>query len=322
MKNIGASVFISSGYKAIVSGVYSNTTSRYIEIAIREVTEPSEGAYGLPNMPFAEVNVMAAVGSWFRAAVTKSRVNPSNSDQLLITLDRGWSYERSGSAQPDTYTAPINGGLIVWAGVPAAAREASSWAKAANTVLYGTIKNTTGGIVKDFADEFVVAAKSPESLTVAVGSGALITALGAEYSEDQDFILVPGFAAQGETGFKKMARLYLDSISAEVKAVYGAASESFTATFNSYSAIHAVNNTITAESAKALVAGRRVWFSGTLTGTALEASTDYYIKAITGTGTALDPYVFTIALTPTGDAVDLTAAEDPGATITLTTKAA
>ena len=209
--------------RGVVTGTYSDTTTRIIDVVVEKVA----GTLNLPPFP----NQPTCLGSFQASSgfvgigIVTSKVDPDNSNQMIITVDRGYIYELWGASQPETYNAPLAGGMLCFGSPGAAGMEANAWAAAVHPILAAMSSTGTGaGIFKDIEDAFVVAATDPASLTVTVGKGKAATADGIiSFDTAQDVVLAPVFVKTDEDGYYMKARIYLNKLNGEIGVVYGAA---------------------------------------------------------------------------------------------------
>lgn len=209
--------------RGVITGTYSDTTTRVIDVVVQKVA----GTINLPpfpNQPMGFGNFQASTG-FIPMGIVTSKVNPDDADQMIITVDRGYIYEISGADQPQSYSAPLEGGMLCFGSPGAAGMEANAWAAAAQPIIKAMASTGTGsGILKDVENAFVVAATSPASLTVTVGTGKAATTDGiVSFDSAQEVELAPVFVEDDEDGYYMKARIYISKLNGEIGVVYGAA---------------------------------------------------------------------------------------------------
>ena len=211
------------GYFGKIVGTYSDDTTRVIDVVLEKVGDfPYFPLFS--NQPVEACFMDNTDGDVSYVGLITSKLNPDDNTRMILTIDRGFSAEFSGSAQPVSYDVPLEGGQLGICSAAASGMEAAGWAKVAHTVIVSSAG--AGNIFASVLNEMEVTETDPVSMSVLVVSGATAVADGVIIQSNDDgeaFLLEPTWVLPTQAGWQQSARIYLNPLNGEISAIYGAA---------------------------------------------------------------------------------------------------
>lgn len=222
LNNVG-NVYLPSAHYGIITGTYSDVSTRIIDITVTK----DDDSIKLPSFPTHPMSFGALIEedgeTTTVVGILGAKIDPDNSDQLIVRVDRGYLYEVEGSEQPAEYALPEEDGTLVLNSSYAFSKESARLAKGLNAVLVAL--STYGikwGLSDPYDTPFLVTASDPESLVVQVDCGiAILEDSTIVFSEPREIELVPGFAEEGQTGWKRIAEVFVYLHTGELGVSYG-----------------------------------------------------------------------------------------------------
>lgn len=209
-------------YGTIV-GSYADTTTRVIEVSIDKVVGTAK-LPPFPNQPVCWGSMGSVADGTVVIGITGARRDVDHPDhRMVIKVDRGFSYDQAGQAQPVAYAVPKTADPLCFSTPTAMAMEVAEWAVGVQALVEG-LPLGTDGIVKDVANEFAVSAQTPEALGVVVGTGVAVATDGLiNQAAAENVALEPVFTLPAQAGYLMIARIYISKLTGEIGVAYGAA---------------------------------------------------------------------------------------------------
>lgn len=208
-------------YFGVIVGTYSDFETRVIDVVVG-IPEGFVKLPPFPNQPVSFGFMSTTDTAPIKVGIKKVAKDPSNSSQLIVTVDRGYYEEVAGEAQPGVYRIPLENGQLGFCSATAAGIEASEWSKVAHVIALESVVGD--GIYTGLLEEFLMSETDPESMYVEIDTGIALVEDGVVFQEEPESILLePVFDLPTEEGYLMIARIYINILNGEIGIVYGAA---------------------------------------------------------------------------------------------------